>query len=171
MSDAELEVWDVTLRNALSMATATGTKPTAVVCRMLRRMNGEIAKYELLFFSSSGLIKSLRLISFPKAVVILLDYVNLSDVEALPVDMFSMMDALLVSSYPPPPESLAICLKILRWLGEIISAAPVFMLIQLLTTMGESLRLWIGDNDEAMLESEFDNLVRFTLLCCNVYLI
>ena len=99
-------------------------------------------------------------------MVTLLDYVDLSDVEALPVDIFSMVDALLVSSYPPPPQSLAICLEVLHRTGEIISTTPIFMLVQLLTTMEESFRLWIGDHDEAMLESEFDSLVRYMTLRC-----
>lgn len=52
MSDNELKVWDVTLRKAISMASETGTKASAVVSHMLRRMNGEISKCLVLLCNS-----------------------------------------------------------------------------------------------------------------------
>jgi hypothetical protein len=161
MSDHELEVWDVTLRKAFSMASASGTNSTAVVRRMLQRINGDIAKCVSRFCFVLALTQAFRFISSPKAVAILLSYVDLSGVDALPVDVFSMVDTVLVSTYPPPPESLAACLKILCLIGQIISDTPVSMLIQLLTTTEESLRRWIGDKDGVMLESEFNSVVGF----------
>ena len=106
-----------------------------------------------------ALILLSRLISFPEVVAILLGHVDLSDVDALPVDIFSMVDAVLVSAYPPPPESLAICLKILHQVGEIIGSTPPSVLVQLLKRLEESLQLWIGDYDEVMSESEFNSIV------------
>jgi hypothetical protein len=164
MSDYELEVWDVTLRKAFSMASAEGTNSTEVVLRMLRRMSGEIVKCVSYDTVILALIPHFRFITSLKAVAILLSHVDLSDVDTLPVDVFSVVDTVLVSTYPPLPESLAASLEILRLIGQIISATPVSMLIQLMATMEESLRLWIGDKHEVMLDSEFNSLVRFHVI-------
>jgi hypothetical protein len=166
MSDSELKVWDDTLRKAVSMAGAAGTKSSVVVRRVLGRMNWDIAKCVVGFYGHlrAHRLMFFRLISLPKAVAILLGHVDLSDDDALPVDVFSMVDAVLVSNYPPPPESLAPCLEVLCLTGQIIGATPVSMLVQLLTTIGESLRFWIGDSEEVMLESEFNGVVRFDVI-------
>jgi hypothetical protein len=164
MSDSELKAWDSTLGKAISMARAVGIQSSAVIGRMLKRIDGEIARCVVDLLVISTLIPFPRLISFPKAVVTLLSHVDVSDANALPVDIFSVVDTVLVSTYPPSPESLATCLEILHLIGQVISAIPLSMLTELLTTLGESLQLWIGDKEEVMLESEFNNVVRFHII-------
>ena len=105
-----------------------------------------------------------RLMSFPKGLAVLLSHLDVSDVDDLPIDIFSMVDTALVSAYPPPAELLATCIDVLRLIGQIIHSTPVSMLVQLVTTIGKSLRLWIGDEKEVMLESEYNAVVRVCTL-------
>jgi hypothetical protein len=130
MSDSESKSWDRTFGKAVSMAKAEGIRSNAVIERMLKRIDGEIARCVVDLLVISLLIPCPRLISFPKAMVTLLSHVVVSDVDPLPI-------------------------------GQVIDAIPLYMLTELLTTLGESLQLWIGDKEEVMLQSEFNSIVRF----------
>ncbi|KAF5374095.1 hypothetical protein D9615_008892 [Tricholomella constricta] len=145
MSEIEFELWEATLRSAVSLAGSTNIVPTVVAIRFFQRM-GE---------------KELNALeSLPKEVATLLTYVDLSGSSVLPVRLLNIVDRTLTSNYPPQPEKLAACLEILRLLGIIISSVPATLLVQLLCATEKSLYCWMGDEKETMLGSEHDIIVK-----------
>ena len=103
-------------------------------------------------------------VSFPKGVAVLLAQLGLSDVEVLPINVTTMINTVLVSSYPPTPESLAPCLEILRLIGWLITSTHVSLLVKLLDTLKDGLCLWISDEEEVMLETEYNAVASINCL-------
>lgn len=86
-------------------------------------------------------------------------YVDLSDTTELPIDMFVIIDAVLLNLYPPAPEHLSTALEILRLLGNIISNALPSLVVQLISSVQWSLCSWLSDASQALLEAEFNAVV------------
>ncbi|KAG5644893.1 hypothetical protein DXG03_007445 [Asterophora parasitica] len=145
LSDAEFELWEATLKTAVSLADSKKALPTTVVIRILQRLGQK--ELDALMFS-------------PKEVAALLAYVDLSGSTTLPAQLLDVVDRTLTSNYPPRSEKLSACLDILYVLGRIIRNTSIPLLARLLCVMEKSLCCWIGDEKEILLGSEHEVILK-----------
>lgn len=102
----------------------------------------------------------LRLSSVPKVTLALLTHIDLFDKDTLPTEVFYLIDDTLDVMYPPRPELLSTSLQLVRLVGEVISSAPLSLIVPLLTAIRKSLCRWIEDRSEVLLEEEYNSVVR-----------
>lgn len=101
----------------------------------------------------------LRLVSVPNAVSALLSHVDLSRCDVFPISVFSVVDQALASSYSRIPDELATSLEMLRLLEEIIASIPTSRIIQLVSTMENSLCCWLRDERSIVPDAEYNDIV------------
>ncbi|KAF9465829.1 hypothetical protein BDZ94DRAFT_1253286 [Collybia nuda] len=145
MSDTEIELWDEVLRSAVALAGAASVKPVDVITSVLQRIG--VDRVELLSAS-------------PKTITSILSHVDISVGDTLPLEIFSLVDLVLVSHYSiSKSEFLPTLVEILFSLGRIIATASPPMLLQLLAAVEQGLYLWIRDEREVLPQTQHDALV------------
>jgi hypothetical protein len=85
----------------------------------------------------------------------LLMQLNMSDVHELSGELFSFVNDVLVSTYPPEPRNKITSMWMIRSLTRVVDACPADLRMDLLKTIQDGLRVWIHDGHEAVGEEEY----------------
>lgn len=92
----------------------------------------------------------------------MISHLNLPATNALPTDIFMMIDDILENLYPPHQEDVASSLQLLCTLKTLFLTAPSGLLVPLLKSIQKGLCVWIEDKDETVPESDYNDVVSDT---------
>lgn len=104
-----------------------------------------------------------RIAACPKLVTLLLPHIDLEYSTDLPVEMLSVIDEVLYTLYPPPAKLRSTCLECLHLTSDIVSSAPLPLLVSTLVALQKSLCCWIKDDQKTIPDEEYNIVVRLLL--------
>lgn len=109
-------------------------------------------------------ISNTRSSLFTNLVDTLLLHLHFPVANILPTSLLTIICNILRELYPPQPEALPSCLKLLCTVKDIIITAPATLLTPLLAIIQTGLNVWIIDKEEAVPEKEYNNVVSVLVL-------
>ena len=95
----------------------------------------------------------------PSIALHMLHFLSLSRDTELPFKTLRCFDAVLQSLYSDLAEHVPLALKILEHIRRILNECPTSGLVSMLTTLSKGLAVWVGDERELLLNTEYNEVV------------
>ncbi|KAL1745294.1 hypothetical protein HDZ31DRAFT_36798 [Schizophyllum fasciatum] len=144
MNDDECELWIRLLRCAAAKA---GSASMDILAAVFDHLDG------------AEDICVEHMLSTPRLISAILDYVDLSSSKEVHEAPFKALDIVLKRMFPPTSDQKAICLDVLSRMASIIRVAVPEVIVPVLMALNGGLCRWLENMDEVMQDSEYNEYI------------
>ncbi|KAI8994250.1 hypothetical protein BD414DRAFT_436949 [Trametes punicea] len=145
MNERETEAWVMILEDALAKTCLISESHSCIFDALVERLDEDAAPA--------------RMLDVAPLILHMLSRLRLAEGAKQPVRFLRCIDTLLFQLYCELPERVSMALQMLQHLRHIINDCPVDAVVGLLTELSKGLAVWIGDEKELLLNTEYNEVV------------
>ncbi|KAL7279856.1 hypothetical protein ACG7TL_006263 [Trametes sanguinea] len=145
LEENEISAWCAVFDNTLTQTTSFIAHHGLILDALVESLPDDAAPKKMLDNSTIALHMLHRL--------------RISEDTELPLKFLECLDALLRLLYSDLPEHVTLALQILAHVRRVLNECPSSALVSMLVTLSTGLVVWVGDECELLLNSEYNDVV------------